>query len=223
MREASEDGASTTSRKRKEPHREKEDYRSERDHRHSYHDDYDRQRSSSTRDHYKDREYSRSDRDYREKDYKDYREYTRDSKDYYKSSRGKYESEREEKDRDRRRDRDRDRRREHDDDPYSRERDYPKGTSEHGGRDERERSVSLGYKDREASSKRDYDDRYDDRGEKVCNASFMQVEYRSSVCSARDTTSHLLCRKRAESLVHRFAKRRLKKGRFKHVSCPLRL
>ncbi|EIN06033.1 hypothetical protein PUNSTDRAFT_54329 [Punctularia strigosozonata HHB-11173 SS5] len=164
LREASDDGGSTTSRKRKEPHREKDDYRSERDHhRHSYHDDYDRHRTSTSRDYYKDREYSRGDRDHREKDYKDYRDYARDSKDYYKSSRSKYESEREERDRDRRRDKDRDRR---SDDPYVRERDNPKPTSEHG-REERERSVSLGYRDREGSTKRDYDDRHDDRVDKV--------------------------------------------------------
>lgn len=133
MRETSDDGASTTSRKRKEPHREKDDYR-DRDHRdrgHRYgHDDYDAPRTG------RDRDYGYQ-REYRDREY---------SGGYGRSGKHKYERD----------DRRKDRRRDWEEPAYVRE-----------GEVKRERSVSVGYPEREVSSKRDGEERPDERGDKV--------------------------------------------------------
>ncbi|KAG6865134.1 hypothetical protein C0991_004871 [Blastosporella zonata] len=168
MREAaSEDGASTTSRKRKEP---------PRDHR-----DSDRDRDRGDRERERDRGDKEKDREPHHRDRERERERTKDydrSKDYDRDGRGskhhRYDEHDHRSSRDYGRDRDKDydkkhgyhrdddRRKEKDDRRYG-GRDWEDGPS---GKGERERSASL-YK--EETSKRDvYDDRIQDvRAEKV--------------------------------------------------------
>lgn len=206
-REASEDGGSTTSRRRKDPrdahdddrekerdrarskdrdHRDREKDRDEKDshheresrssRRHHKHDDYDKEVRRPSRDYSRDRGYSKDRGHYKDKE----RDHDRE---YYKSSRHHRDYERDDR---RRRGSSR-----AEFDGYSRDWDepYPAETLPYH---ERERSASVYKEERDPREKRErpaYDDRlYEERAEKVCTSSSIQVTYADSNHSVPATT-----------------------------------
>ncbi|KAK7056267.1 U1 snRNP protein [Paramarasmius palmivorus] len=174
LREAnSEDGGSTTSRKRKEPSRDDRDHRDrdrdrERDRDRDRERDRDRDRERSYRD--KGKDYDRDGRDSRHHSrYDDYDRSRKGSRSDYASDRDRdrdrdYKSSRHSRDDrdDRRRDRDRDRERDKD-----RRSDHAKDWEDSRRRSDRDKSVSSTYREETSSrDKRDLDDKSDDRVEK---------------------------------------------------------
>ncbi|KAI3600446.1 formin binding protein, partial [Moniliophthora roreri] len=188
LREAanSEDGGSTTSRKRKELSRDDRDHRDrDRDRDRERDRDRDRDRERSYRDRGKD--YDRDSRDSRHHHrYDDYDRSRRGSRSDYPSDRDRDRDYRPSKhSRDDRDDRRRDRDRERDRDRKS---DYAKDWEDSRRRSDRDKSVSSTYREEAPSrDKRDLEDKPDDRAEKRPRLDSEDKEARSSTGGREDT------------------------------------